>query len=206
MKINDLIGSNHLNEKFLYVYFENIERDGNYLCKFFGKGVAKHAEFIKRKRKLSNPVVNHVGFLFFDNKWKIAELDYFQGGKVIKDLEDIGLENLHRFYISEIKELHIKKFYELFSDELSRTNCFCASWYSFRRYNFRNGLKLLNKSNSSIKHRSLLWVIIFFQLFIGKKSKHNCIDMVFEYCGQFGIKIWEKKKTPYELFDEINNK
>ena len=191
---------NGLDKNLFYVFFEEHKRNGHCLNRIFGDGVSSHARFIKKINNLTSPIVNHAGFLFFDNKWKIAELDYFQGGKIIRELGEKEFNNLHWFYILEKKELHLDKIYELFSDKLSKKNWF----YSFRRYNFSNGLKLLTSSNSLRRHRNPMRGMIILQLsLLREKSRYNCVDMIFEYCEQFEIKIWDKKKTPYELFHKI---
>ena len=111
---------NGLDKNLFYVFFEEHKRNGHYLNRMFGNEVSNHARFIKEQSNLSSPIMNHVGFLFFDNKWKIAELDYFQGGSIIRELEGKEFNNLHWFCILEKKELHLDKIYELFSDKLSK--------------------------------------------------------------------------------------
>ncbi len=192
---------NNLDKKFLYIFFENHKRKkASLVVTIFGWWTSKHAEFIKRTNNFSTPIVTHVGFLFFKDEWVIAELDYFQGGKIKRKLTDKELLNLHLSQLLEINNQHLQEFDVLFSDDLLAKNWF----YSFRRYSFENCKKLLNSSNSSLlKHRIPLLIVALLQNLAFKEIGYNCVDLVFEFCKKHEIKIWDNKKTPYELLNEL---
>ena len=64
----------------LYIFFENHKRKG-FVNKYFGNGVRNHAQKIRKKCRTKIKTINHIGFLFYDNEWKVAELNYFMCGK-----------------------------------------------------------------------------------------------------------------------------
>ena len=82
-----------LNEKLLYLFFNNYERDG--VAGLFGRQVRNTARQILDKAKSDLPVVSHVGFLFYDDRWKIADLDYYAGGLVIREVSDDDIGNFN---------------------------------------------------------------------------------------------------------------
>lgn len=197
-----------LETKNLYIYFIKCKRDGAWYKKIFGKNVTKYAAMIQKESGIKRPVINHMGLLFFDGTWKIAELDYFEGGKITKDVSEIQIQKMHCFAIKEATNFDLATLYKIFPDQHQKLGTF----YSLRRYGFKDIKGYLPKRNAAMKmpQRILLQSVLFLQyicsLVLGtpKNSGYTCVNTTLEYLSKINCKVFEKERTPYELFDEIS--
>jgi|GEM_PF-6315651 len=210
---------NSLDKDNIYIFFEKHRRFGNNLDSFFSNLsssiVGLQAYFTK---KHSLPIVSHIGLIFFDSndsKWQIAELDYFQGGKIIRGLQE---KESDKYVVSVLKttKSDIERLHKVFPDKFVKKNWF----YSLLHYSFLNGLKLLTPLWLSIVIMLLFaldfilflfspYLFVVFLVFLvlasfDNKSRNNCIDVVFEYLEY----PEEKKNIPQKLFEDFfdNNK
>jgi len=187
----------------LYIFFEN-HKHSNKVAKLFGSYVSKDALKIYHLTKSHLQVVNHIGFLFFDTSWNLAELNYFAGGRVVRELNFDEIENLQIYPIMQINNEIKKSIYSTFVDKLQTQNYF----YSLRRYNFWKCNEYIK--NSHFKRPKLFISPLLFILGIISKIKPNinagwtCIEIVFfvlniNHCNPFA-----KKLSPYELLLELD--
>lgn len=190
-----------MNPGYLYIFFENHQRDG-LINSFFAKSVIKHAKKIQKRHKADYPVVNHMGCLFYhQNKLMIAELDYFCGGKIAKQLD----RKSNDFQIFEVCKISVEqelKILKICNDELIE----CGAFYSLRRYNFKECKKYCDFGPEKI-HLSIpctFQSVVNFLIFTNKVKNggHNCVKLTFEILDHFNPSYFKKPRNPYELLIE----
>jgi hypothetical protein len=187
----------------LHIFFENYEHD-NHLANIFSKRVLKHSLSIRNQKKSKLEIVNHIGFLYYDNsQWKIAELDYYSGGRVIKNITANDIEHYQIYQIikntAEIKS----SISGLFQDKLANKNLL----YSLRRYDFLKCIEY--EKNSPFKMGKLNRVILHcLGIFSIIKPAHNagwtCIETTFHILDKHKCNTFEKRLSPYELLIELD--
>jgi hypothetical protein len=185
----------------LYIYFENHKRTGRF-ARFFGNGVRQDAINIRKIRKSSLQTVNHIGFLFYDNEWKIAELDYFRGGRIIRNITENDIKGFQIYKIVKNTNEIKASLYDLFQDKLQNKHWF----YSWRRYDFLECIEYAKNSNIKRDEKETLNLK---RLSISLlKKPHNagwtCIKTTFHILDKHQCNPFTTKLSPYELLIELN--
>jgi hypothetical protein len=193
---------NKINKNKIYIFFEKCQREG-FFQKWFIKMLNLQVEYEKKKNNLDIESFNHTGILFFDFKedeWKIAELSYYQGGRIIKSLKGNIPKNIAYEEICDSSKSKILSIKNLFPDALKKIN----SFFCLQNYSYKSCMALLNKNNAKKIH--LIMISIAITLQFKKKQRYNCVDMIFIFFEENNLKIFNNKKTPLMLYHEIINK
>ncbi len=190
-----------MNPGYLYIFFENHNRDGP-INSFFAKRVIKHAKKIQKRHKVDCSPVNHLGCLFYhQNQLMIVELDYFCGGKIAKQLD----RNSNDFQIFEVCKISVEqelKILKICDDKLIERGAF----YSFRRYNFKECKKYCDFGPQKIQLSiaCILQSVVNFFIFTNKDKNggYNCVKLTFEILDHCNPGYFKKPRSPYELLIE----
>jgi hypothetical protein len=77
---------------YLYIFFQNHQHK-KYPQKSFSDHTLKDAKKVKNILKSELEACNHIGFVFYDNKWKLAELDYFRDGRIVRNITESDIKD-----------------------------------------------------------------------------------------------------------------
>ncbi|MDB4257491.1 hypothetical protein N9818_01460, partial [Arcobacteraceae bacterium] len=164
---------------------------------------------LKNSKQLETETSNHIGLLFFDKMGKasVAEVDYFNGGKIISPLKED--RELYIYPIAKNSIEHISIINKMFNDTYGVKGLL----YSLRRYDFQDCLNYIY-TDDMLGQKRLLSIAIFLQNIFSfselKEKKYTCISSTFEYLNTIKSNIFNKKDPPYvmmyKLNDRINNK
>ena len=185
----------------LYIFFENHKRKG-FVNKYFGNGVRNHAQKIRKKCRTKIKTINHIGFLFYDNEWKVAELNYFSGGRIIRNVNENDIKDFQVCQIINLTNEVKTSIYDLFTDKLQKKSWF----YSWRRYNFWKCIEYIKNSKHKAKILDLCKLYIIGIRFLPKPQNAGwtCIETTFHILNEHQCNPFKTKLSPYELLIELN--
>ncbi len=192
-----------LDNNYLYVFFENHKRKG-WLNEYFGQGVRNDAQKIKSILKSELEVCNHIGFLFYDKEWKIAELDYFRGGRIVRNITENGIQDFQIYPITKNTDETMKSIYDLFKDKLQK-----KYWvYSWRRYDFLKCIDYIKNSKIQRGKTEILKLRMLSISILKKPSNAGwtCVEVIFHILDKHQCNPFKIQASPYELLNEISLK
>jgi hypothetical protein len=186
---------------YLYIFFQNHQHT-KWPDSFFSEQTLKDAKKVKNILKSELEACNHIGFVFYDNKWKLAELDYFRGGRIVRNITENDIKDFQIYPITKMNSEVNASIYDLFKDKLQHKDWF----YSWRRYNFAQCIDYINNSNIQRSKKEIL-NLKRLGISILKKPQNagwTCIETTFYILDQHRCNPFQTKLSPYELLIELH--
>jgi hypothetical protein len=198
----------------IYLFFENHQRTG--FAWLFAKWTESDAKRLQHKNNWKTSPCNHMGFVFFDRGWQVAELDYFAGGRIIRNLTKKEEEKFQLFAVADATDSTLFNAIRDHFMDLYRKKKF---WYSLRRYNFQDCRQyLFNRTSSRVKYSKtrdmiakvtlqfLHWVQTAINYYRGQpqNSGFTCVKSVFLVLEKAGVHIFPSERPPYELMQVLD--
>ncbi len=229
--MSEQILKNSFEQNYLYVIFEcsNLNQDNCFkliklifkLIKLMRQQIQKQAGktiSYHQNSMYQLPNANHVALMFFDvksSKWKIAELSYLDGGKIIRDLDQSEINDIIEDELRYATKQKMQRFAayntgilvdkELLNDLntfFCDKHCKESFCYSLIRYQFTDYVKLICNSDCKKSYGKLIWFVVcllgilkwiwfcfswLIDLFI-KNGGYTCVSAVYHF-----LEIQKKK-------------
>ena len=141
-------------------------------------------------------------FLFYDNQWQIAELNYFQGGRILRNVNEDDIKGFQIYPITKNTDAIKTSICDLFRYELQNKN-----WrYSGRRYDFLKCIDYSKNSNIKRGKMGILLLELFGLRFLPKPQNAGwtCVETTFHILDKHQCNPFKTKLSPYELLVELN--